>query len=108
VPPVQHDRGTGQRLVLQSPQPGIAVAQHRRRRVRVHSGGGYTLGSLAVDVLKAAGPGADRERVGVGFASIKDVPTVLGNGTYTLDADRAPHYGAAIITVRNGVFVSVR
>jgi len=69
---------------------------------------GYTLGSLAVDVLKVAGLGADRERVRVAFASIKDAPTVLGNGTYTLDADRAPHYGAAIITVRNGAFMSVR
>jgi len=69
---------------------------------------GYTLGSLAVDVFKVAGPGADRERVRVAFASIKDAPTVLGNGTYTIDADRAPHYGAAIITVRNGAFMSVR
>src|SRR4051812_38043071 len=30
VPPVQHDRGARQRLALQPPQPGIAVAQHRR------------------------------------------------------------------------------
>jgi hypothetical protein len=30
VPPVQHDCGARQRLALQPPQPGIAVAQHRR------------------------------------------------------------------------------
>src|SRR3954471_18140391 len=29
VPPVQHDHGPRQRLALQPPQPGIAVAQHR-------------------------------------------------------------------------------
>ena len=69
---------------------------------------GYALGSLAVDVLKAAGPGADRERVRVAFASIKDTPTVLGAGTYRFDENRAPHYGAAIITVKNGVFVAIR
>jgi hypothetical protein len=43
VPPVQHDRGTRQRLALQPPQPGIAVAQHRRRRVRPHPGRGERL-----------------------------------------------------------------
>jgi len=26
VPPIQHDRGMGQRLALQPPQPGIAIA----------------------------------------------------------------------------------
>jgi hypothetical protein len=30
VPPIQHDCGVRQRLALQPPQPGIAVAQHRR------------------------------------------------------------------------------
>ena len=38
MPPVEHDRGVRQRLALQPPQPGIAVAQHRRRRVRRHAG----------------------------------------------------------------------
>ena len=69
---------------------------------------GYTLGSLTVDVLRAAGPGADRERVRAAFATVKDVPTVLGNGGYTLGPDRAPRYGAAIIAVKSGAFVSVR
>ena len=68
---------------------------------------GYTLGSLAVGVLRAAGPGADREKVRAAFASIKDEKTVLGQGSYSLGPDRAPHYGAAIITVINGGFVMV-
>ena len=68
---------------------------------------GYTLGSLAVAVLKAAGPGADREKVRAAFATIKDAPTILGRGTYSFGPDRAPHYGAAIITVKNGAFVQV-
>lgn len=68
---------------------------------------GYTLGSLAVDVLRAAGPGADRERVPAAFAALKDSPTVLGTGRYSFGPDRAPHYGAAIITVRGGAFQQV-
>ena len=38
VPPIQHDCGVWQRIALQPPQPGVAVAQHRRRRVRGHAG----------------------------------------------------------------------
>ena len=34
MPPIQDDCGVRQRLALQPPQPGIAVAQHCRRRVR--------------------------------------------------------------------------
>src|ERR671933_792993 len=38
VPPVQHDRGTRQRLALQPPQPGTAVAQYGRWHVRLYPG----------------------------------------------------------------------
>lgn len=66
---------------------------------------GYALGSIAVDVLKLAGPGADREAVRSAFGRIGRVPTVLGNGTFEFGPDRAPHYGAAILSVRGGAFV---
>lgn len=69
---------------------------------------GYTLGSLAVQVIKAAGPGADREKVKAAFSSLKDVPTVLGSGFFSLDENRAPHYGAAIMKVNHGKFVRVK
>jgi len=37
VPPIQHRRGVRQDLALQLPEAGIAVAQHRRRRLRAHT-----------------------------------------------------------------------
>jgi hypothetical protein len=43
VPPVEHDRAHWQRLALLLPQPGISIAQHRRRRVAVHPGRGERL-----------------------------------------------------------------
>jgi glyoxylase-like metal-dependent hydrolase (beta-lactamase superfamily II) len=43
MPPVEHDDGLRQRLALQPPQPGIAVAQHYRRRVRLHASRGERL-----------------------------------------------------------------
>ena len=36
---------------------------------------------------------------------IKDLPTVLGDGKFTMGQNRAPGYGAAILTVKNGKFV---
>jgi branched-chain amino acid transport system substrate-binding protein len=69
---------------------------------------GYALGSVAVQVLKIAGPGADRETVRAAFAKLGPLPTVLGNGTFQLDANRAPQYGAAIVTVKSGQFSAVQ
>jgi hypothetical protein len=43
VPPVEHDCGARQHLALQPPQPGIAVAQHGRGRVRVDARPGERL-----------------------------------------------------------------
>jgi hypothetical protein len=43
VPPVEHDGGLRQRLALQAPQPGITVAQHGRRCVRLHASRGERL-----------------------------------------------------------------
>jgi len=37
VPPIQHRRGVRQDIALQLPEAGIAVAQHRRRRLRAHA-----------------------------------------------------------------------
>jgi len=67
---------------------------------------GYALGSIAVEVMKTAGPGADREAIRSAFGKIGKQPTVLGNGTFEFGPDRAPHYGAAILTVKGGRFTS--
>ena len=66
---------------------------------------GYALGSIAVDVLKIAGPNADRETVRASFGKLGRVPTVLGDGSFEFGPDRAPRYGAAILAVRGGAFV---
>jgi hypothetical protein len=38
MPPIEHNRGCWQGLALHSPQPGITIAQHCRRRVGMHPG----------------------------------------------------------------------
>src|SRR5258708_924048 len=43
VPPVEHDSGLRQRLALQPPQSGVAIAQHGRQCIRMYSGHGERL-----------------------------------------------------------------
>ena len=41
--------------------------------------------------------------MGYALAGLRDVPTILGNGTWTMDDDDFdPHYGAAILVVKDG------
>ena len=45
---------------------------------------------------------ADRDRIRRELAALKNVPTVLGNGKYSYDANRNAAYGATLITVQDG------
>ena len=93
-----------------TPQNKAFVAAYQKKHAQAPDNWaavGYALGTIAVQVLKTAGPAADREAVRAAFAKIGSQPTVLGNGVYQLDADRAPKYGAAIVTVKGGTFAVV-
>ncbi|MWB78194.1 ABC transporter substrate-binding protein [Pseudooceanicola sp. 216_PA32_1] len=64
---------------------------------------GYALADLAVEAIKRAGPEPTRAKVREALAGLRDVPTILGNGTWTMDDDDFdPHYGAAILVVKDG------
>ncbi|MCV0394890.1 MAG: ABC transporter substrate-binding protein [Rhizobiaceae bacterium] len=65
---------------------------------------GYALASLAVQAIKDAGPDPDREKVKDALTALKDQPTIIGNHTWTMDEGRNPHYGAAILQVKDGQF----
>ena len=67
---------------------------------------GYAIGVMAVDVIKLAGPNPTRETVLAAFSKVGKVPTVLGNGTFEFGADRSPHYGAAVLLVKDGKFTA--
>lgn len=67
--------------------------------------------AFAYGAVKVAGKaivdanGGDREKIRSALANIKDVPTVLGTGKFTFDADRAPLYGSVILQIKNGASV---
>jgi branched-chain amino acid transport system substrate-binding protein len=65
---------------------------------------GYTIGTLAVHAIKTASPNPDRAKVRDALERTANFPVVLGNGSFTLDKDRNPTYGATVLLVKNGTF----
>jgi len=66
---------------------------------------GYALATLAVQAIKDAGANPDREKVMKAMNALRNQPTIIGNHTWTMDANRNPSYGAALLTVKGGKFV---
>lgn len=67
---------------------------------------GYSTALIGIHAIRGAGPNPDRDKVRAQLAKSSKVPVVIGDGLWTLDAARQPSYGAAILQVRNGAFVS--
>jgi len=65
---------------------------------------GYALATLAIEAIKDAGPNPTREKVKDAMNALHDQPTIIGNHTWTMDEGRNPHYGAAVLTVKNAKF----
>jgi len=67
---------------------------------------GYSTALIGIQALRNAGPNPDREKIRAELAKSNKVPVVIGDGLWTLDAGRQPSYGAAILQVKGGTFVS--
>jgi branched-chain amino acid transport system substrate-binding protein len=67
---------------------------------------GYSTALIAIQAIRSAGPNPDREKIRAQLAKSSKVPVVIGEGQWTLDGGRQPSYGAAILQVRNGAFVT--
>ncbi|MBC7705150.1 MAG: ABC transporter substrate-binding protein [Rhodoferax sp.] len=66
---------------------------------------GYGGMRVAAAVLKAAGPNPTREAVRVAMGKAKDIKVVVGQGTYSVDAERVPRVGMNVLVLQNGKFV---
>ncbi|MER2535922.1 MAG: ABC transporter substrate-binding protein [Rhizobiaceae bacterium] len=65
---------------------------------------GYTEGLLAAQAIKQSMPNPTREKVRAAMAAMKDVPTVLGNGPWSVDEKRVPVYVQSILVVKDKKF----
>jgi branched-chain amino acid transport system substrate-binding protein len=67
---------------------------------------GYSAVKIAVRAIRSAGS-TDHDKIRDALANIKNVPTILGTGTFSFDETRAPVYGSVILQLKNGVPVLV-
>lgn len=67
---------------------------------------GYTMMKMVGEALRRAGPNPDRAKFRDALAGLPPMPTILGDGTFTIDPDRFVHYGAALLVVHDGKFVA--
>ena len=66
---------------------------------------GYSGIRVALQALKAAGPNPSRDAIRIALSKTKDVPVVVGQAKYSVNADRIPYSGMSVMQVKNGKFV---
>ena len=68
---------------------------------------GYSMGLIAGNAIKAAGPNPTREKVREAMLATKNLPVVIGRGTWSITdpATRIPSFGYAIMKIQGGKFV---
>ena len=69
------------------------------------AGVGYTMMLVTANAIKTAGPNPSRDAVRQAMAKTNKLPVVIGQGTFSLDADRIPSFGAAVLTIKDGKFL---
>jgi branched-chain amino acid transport system substrate-binding protein len=67
---------------------------------------GYSMMLIAGNAIKAAGPNPTRDGVRAAMAATKDLPVVIGRGTWSVDANRIPSFGAAVLQIKDGKWVT--
>jgi branched-chain amino acid transport system substrate-binding protein len=68
----------------------------------VFAAGAYAAAMMAARAVKDAGPHPDRAKIRAALGEIKDLPTVLGNGTMSVDAAHVTSYDLAMLQLVNG------
>ena len=68
---------------------------------------GYQYTLIAAHAIDNAGPNPTRESIRAALANIKELPSVLGAGRYTLDEERVPSYGVTLVQYQSGKLVAL-
>lgn len=68
---------------------------------------GYSMGLIAGNAIKAAGPNPTRDKVREAMLATKGLPVVIGRGTWSITdpATRIPSFGYAVMKIQGGKFV---
>jgi len=72
----------------------------------------YTAFNITVDAIKrtgiTSGSPEDRQKLRDALAATRNVPSILGSGTFSFDVERAPIYGYSILQVKDGQLMQVK
>jgi branched-chain amino acid transport system substrate-binding protein len=66
---------------------------------------GYSMMLVAANAIHGAGANPTRDAVRQAMAGTRNVPVVVGHGTFSLDADRIPHYGGVVLEIKDGKWI---
>lgn len=68
---------------------------------------GYSMGLIAANAIKTAGPNPTRDKVREAMLATKNLPVVIGRGTWSITdpATRIPSFGYAVMKIQDGKFV---
>jgi branched-chain amino acid transport system substrate-binding protein len=66
---------------------------------------GYSMMLIAGNAIKAAGPNPTRDAVRDAMAKTKDLPVVIGQGKFSIDDNRIPSFGAAVLQIKDGKWI---
>jgi branched-chain amino acid transport system substrate-binding protein len=68
---------------------------------------GYSMGLIAANAIKAAGPNPTRDKVREAMLATRNLPVVIGRGTWSITdpSTRIPSFGYAVMKVQDGKFV---
>lgn len=68
---------------------------------------GYQYIQIAAHALRNAGPSPTHESIRDALAKMKNLPSVLGAGSYSLDENRVPSYGVTLVRYEGGKLVAL-
>jgi len=69
---------------------------------------GYSAGLVIADAIRRASPDPTREKVRDAMHETQSLEVAVGQGGFSYDAERFPHFGINVVTVNDGEFVSAK
>ena len=69
---------------------------------------GYSAGLVIADAIRRSSPEPTREKVRDAMNTTDALMVAVGQGGFSYDADRFPHFGINVVTVKDGKFVAVK
>ncbi|WP_323039107.1 ABC transporter substrate-binding protein [Gemmobacter sp.] len=67
---------------------------------------GYSAGLVIADAIRRAGPNPTRDKVREAMNSTSALMVAVGQGGFSYDAERFPHFGINVVTVKDGKMVA--